>query len=203
MLSGVVEHFGTRTAPVRDFATVMLISGFRDMRSNLLGYKMGGVVPVLSPLGLFPGLQKLFVLAVRERWDSNGRLRAVIERAMEDDKAGVERSFKLQIVHAIDDPDIPYAGSAEMFGDLLQLGRSGLGHEPEGDDVGSLESGSVRRSAVWPGVSLELSLLRCGGHNAIVTDTPVASALSRSLGLLDSLTAISTEVPRYPRPCDA
>jgi abhydrolase domain-containing protein 12 len=182
VLSGTIEHFGLDTTP-RDFATVVLVCGFRDLASLLLRYRIGGYVPVLSPLARVPFLQKALVGTLAESWESNRRIRDVVLRAAIDEKEGRPRKMKVQLMHAIDDRDIPYENSVEMFADLTDAVRAQLGAEVHEEDVGSVEGGSVKRAAAWPGVELSLRLVRKGGHDQISTDTPVAIALMHALGI--------------------
>ena len=72
-----------------------------------------------------------------------------------------------------------------MYADLVNMTRSNLGTEEDGIDLGSVSEGTVKRNATWSGISLDLRLIRRGGHNAIPTDTPVAVELMRALGLIE------------------
>jgi abhydrolase domain-containing protein 12 len=191
VLSGTVEHFGLLEETATDFATVLLVCGFRDLASLLLRYRIGGYVPVLSPLARVPFLQKALVGTLAESWESNRRLRDVVLRAVADGQAGqTQRKVKVQLMHAVDDRDIPFENSVEMFGDLADAVRAQLGREEVGEDVGTIEDGYVKRVASWPGVELSLRLVRKGGHDAISTDTPVAVALMHALRIQPASSAV-------------
>jgi abhydrolase domain-containing protein 12 len=185
VVSGVLEAFSSGSKDVDDFATVLLISGFRDLKSLLLRYRIGGMVPILSPLASVPALQQVLVSMLVERWASSTRLQQVVQRAAEDVKGGKNRAFDLRLAHAFNDADIPYDNSELLYAELLGLARRELGEENAGVDAGSFSDGAIRRNASWAGVSLDLRLIRCGGHNDIPTHSTVAVALMQALGLID------------------
>jgi abhydrolase domain-containing protein 12 len=190
VLSGTLEHFVVREEKkaddgVEDFAAVLLVSGFRSMRILLPRYCIAGLVPILAPLAKVPGLMDAMVGHLAEAWDSEARLKAVVERAAEDVKAGKKRALNLQLMHSIDDSDIPFDNTELMYAEVLGVARSTLGKEAEGVDVGSVKEGAVRRDASWPGLDLGLRLVKKGGHNDIPTNTAVAVALMKALGLID------------------
>jgi abhydrolase domain-containing protein 12 len=152
----------------------------------LLRYRIGGIVPVLSPLVSVPALQQLLASSLVETWASSTRLQRVVQRAAEDVKVKKNRAFDLRLAHAFDDADIPYDNSEMLYAELLGLARRELGEEKAGVNAGSFSDGAIRRNASWPGVSLDLRLIRCGGHNDIPTHSTVAVALMQALGLIDS-----------------
>lgn len=188
-LSGTVEHFAVQDADEArrrdDFAAVLLVSGFQSMKVLLPRYSIGGLIPLLAPLARVPALMDALVSHIAEAWDSRARLSAVVGRVAEDVKAGKERRFNLQLMHAIDDPDIPFDETEALYAELLRVARGTLGQEAEGVDLGSVSDGAVRRNASWPGVKLGLRLVKRGGHNSIPTDTAVAVALMNALGLIE------------------
>jgi hypothetical protein len=169
-----------------DFATVILVSGFRDLKSMLLRYRIGGWVPILLPLARVPGIQKVLGSVLKESWATSARLQQVIKRTAEDLNAGRSRELDLRFVHAFDDADIPYDNTEKLYAELLAVTRRELGEGEAGVDVGNVSDGAIRRSASWPGVKLDLRLIRCGGHNDILKHSTVAVALMKALDLIDA-----------------
>lgn len=76
----VAEALARRVPKVEPRAVVSL-AGFADMESVVMTYKIAGVVPVLSPLNMYPIVQKWFVRWVRERWDSVGRVKSLVRNS--------------------------------------------------------------------------------------------------------------------------
>jgi abhydrolase domain-containing protein 12 len=146
-----------------DFATVTLLCGFRDLKSLLLQYRIEGIFPILSPLQAFPTLQKLLLSYVRESWDSRSRLLKVLSHVLTDIGKGRKRRLNVQLVHALDDADIPYENTELLFNELVDVGRTII---PEDQSVayGAISHGIVRKSTVWGNVSVEMRLIKLGGE---------------------------------------
>jgi pimeloyl-ACP methyl ester carboxylesterase len=100
---GVVERFANRGI---DFAGVVLIAGFTNMSNLLIEYAIAGYIPLLSPLRLYPKLQKFLISYVVDTWQSSTRLVNIVR---------LSKKFRLFIIHAKDDYEIPWAQSEGLF----------------------------------------------------------------------------------------
>jgi hypothetical protein len=171
VLSGVVEQFLANTNELvplnikEDFAIVLLISGFTNLKELLLGYRMGGFIPILSPLAGVPGLQKALQRILVETWDSQKRLMSVVDGAFKNGAVDEGRKLNIQFAHAADDWDIPFKNSVSNYEALLSVGNANDGNAvlvAEGD----VDEGEILRSAVWDGgkVKLGLRVVRLGGE---------------------------------------
>ena len=100
----VAEYFASTLGI--EFASIILIAGFSDIPTLMLSYYVGGVVPILAPLKPYPWLQKLFADHIQETWLTAHRL---------DDLVRHSKSLKLDIIHAMNDFDIPWSHSDTLF----------------------------------------------------------------------------------------
>ena len=97
----VVGH--GRSQPI-DFAGVVLAASFPSFPQLLRTYRMAGLIPVLSPLQLYPDLQNWLVSRVQEKWATSLRLAALVNAAA----SSPQRKLRLHFIHALDDSDIPW-----------------------------------------------------------------------------------------------
>jgi abhydrolase domain-containing protein 12 len=169
VVSGVVEQLSLphtddsdKSSAGIDFASVTLLCGFRDLKSLLLEYRIGGIFPILSPLRSFPALQQSLVSFIRESWDSRSRWVNVLSRVLSDVEKGQKRRLNLQLVHALDDPDIPYQNTEMLFNELVGVGQS-IHPDHQSTVYGAISQGVVRNSAAWGDVSIDMRLVKRGG----------------------------------------
>lgn len=101
--AAVAEHYAQKGI---EFAGVVLISGFTDLPNLLTSYSIGGYIPVLSPLRRTPGLQKIFIKYLIDRWPSATRLATL---------ARVSKRLRLFFIHSRDDYEIPWLHSEGLF----------------------------------------------------------------------------------------
>jgi len=101
--AGGVEHFAERGM---DFAGVVLVAGFTDLPNLLTSYSIAGYVPVLSPLRLYPPLQKFFASYVVDKFYSANRLANIVR---------LSKKLRLFIIHSKDDYEIPWRHSEVLF----------------------------------------------------------------------------------------
>lgn len=166
VVGGVVEQLSQPRADGSpagvDFASVTLLCGFRDLKSLLLEYRIGGIFPILSPLRSFPALQQSLLSFIRESWDSRSRWIKVLSRILTDVEKGQKRRLNLQLVHSLDDPDIPYQNTEILFNELVSVGQS-IDPNDQSIAYGAVSQGFVRKSAVWDNVSIGMRLVKRGG----------------------------------------
>lgn len=102
---------GVEIPPKRTaFAGVILVAPFSSVPALLLTYKLGGLVPILLPLRPFPGIARLFTSQVIDTWQSAERLTAYYHALHQSTRlqAGARSIGSLQVIHALNDADIPY-----------------------------------------------------------------------------------------------
>jgi abhydrolase domain-containing protein 12 len=192
VVSGTVEHYAS-LKPAVDFASVVLVSPFSDLKTMLLKYRIGGVFPILAPLARFPALQQYAVGTLKEIWDSKTRIRNAFFNLAEDIKAGTRRSLTLYIFHAEDDADIPFENSQRLFDAALDGWTTGI--------VSFMGSYGHQDGRKWLRINarnqVELQVLKYGGHNQIGSSTEVAAAILDGFGLLQA----KRPQPCIPQPC--
>lgn len=101
--TAVVEYFSERGV---EFAGVVLVAGFTNLPSLLMTYSIGGYLPVLSPLRLFPRLYDMFIYYLVDTWQSTIRLANFVKQS---------KRVRLCLLHALDDFEIPWAQSEGLF----------------------------------------------------------------------------------------
>lgn len=93
-----------------DLAGVVLVAPFSSLPTMLASYSLGGVVPLLRPLGVAPPLLRMVMGLVVDRWTSLDRLAALASQTRE--RGG---RLRLSLVHGADDWDIPCVESVKIF----------------------------------------------------------------------------------------
>ncbi|KAF2666721.1 alpha/beta-hydrolase [Microthyrium microscopicum] len=199
-LSGVAEYFSssgpmsvelpfaTETRRKVDFATIVLVSGFSDLKTMLLKYSIGGMFPILAPLAWIPGLQAILTGSVHEPWESKTRIAKVIAEAVQDiEDNKLSRHLNIQLIHALDDPDIPYENSQQIF-DISREACYSASKAVDQARPDLIENGLLQEQLTWGnpvGLSLIKRFVRKGGHNEVAASSVVAGALMRGLGIIE------------------
>lgn len=104
MTTAVVEHY-TEQSPV-DFAGVVLVAAFSKIPELMLTYAAGSIIPILSPLRIFPRLQKYIAHRAKDSWNTEERLINIIRQ---------RGNLNLVLIHAINDYDIRWTHSNTLF----------------------------------------------------------------------------------------
>lgn len=163
------------------FASVILAASFPSLTKLLKVYRLGGLVPLLTPLRVYPSIQNFVLRFIHEPWDTSLRLSALVKAA-----ASQNLPLHLQIMHSANDYDISWRMGAENFAaavmGLQEVSQSKGEGEVEMSSIGEWGE-TIRKSAKLGEVKVEWTLLMSGGHNRIVADVPVALAVVRGFGL--------------------
>lgn len=106
------RHFALQSPPV-SFAGMVLIAPFSDVETLLATYRIGGVIPVLSPLAQIPRLLAFFNGFLVNTWLSKDRI-ADFVRLNEGESAGRDK-YHITLIHASDDRVIPYTHTQVLF----------------------------------------------------------------------------------------
>lgn len=93
-----------------EFAGVVLVASFSSLPTMLANYALGGVVPLLKPLGIVPMLLQGVLGFVVDEWKTLDRLAALATQTRV--RGG---RLRLWLVHAADDRDIPCVESVKIF----------------------------------------------------------------------------------------
>lgn len=104
VVSGVAEKYALKGV---EFAGITLVAGFSDLASLLSGYRIGGIFPVLAPFAVWPSFVKLFHQFVVDKWHSADRLANIVRHT--------KTRLRLNLVHAKNDPDIPWTEDNKLF----------------------------------------------------------------------------------------
>lgn len=106
------RHFSLQSPPVF-FAGLVLIASFSDVETLMATYRIGGIIPVLSPLAQIPQLLAFFNGFLANTWLSKQRI-ADFVRLSESERSG-ENRYHITLIHANDDPVIPYTHTEVLF----------------------------------------------------------------------------------------
>lgn len=93
-----------------DFAGVVLVASFSSLPTMLANYSLGGVIPLLRPLGIVPPLLRTVLRFIVDKWPTLDRLMALVTQVHERNGR-----LRLHLIHAVDDWDIPYVESVKIF----------------------------------------------------------------------------------------
>lgn len=117
----LVEHMALKPQPVL-FSGLVLVAPFADVKTLTTTYRVAGTIPLLEPVARFPRLLNLLNTFIRDKWPSAERLASFV-RACEGipplptDDAGKKPGhyYRINIIHAQDDYDIPWSHSDQML----------------------------------------------------------------------------------------
>ncbi|KAL2117606.1 hypothetical protein VTJ04DRAFT_7266 [Mycothermus thermophilus] len=173
-----------------NFAGIVLVAAFSSLPDMLGDYAIGGVLPILRPLGwAWPwGLRKLLSWVV-DQWDSAGRWRRIARAVRE--RGG---RLRLSLVHAKNDRDIPPWEDDRLFRAAVE----GMVGASWGEGEGWFETEKKRRTVVrgenefvaeWRegDIVVRQELVPYGGHNAVLRSAEVLLAIARSFDNDDGL----------------
>jgi abhydrolase domain-containing protein 12 len=103
------RHLAEKSPPAV-FAGTILVAPFVDVATLLSTYRVGGTIPALSPLSLIPALFKYLHRFIREKWLSKDNIAQYVHANEANGK-----KYRLTIIHAKDDYDIPWHHSQVLF----------------------------------------------------------------------------------------
>jgi abhydrolase domain-containing protein 12 len=107
----LIDNLAAEEPPV-SFAGTVLVAPFSDVSSLTATYRIGGIIPVLSPLTIFPQLLAFFNGFLKSTWRNNDRIANFVKRC--ESKEGI-RDYQLTFVHAQDDTNIPCIHSEVLY----------------------------------------------------------------------------------------
>jgi abhydrolase domain-containing protein 12 len=110
----VTHHFALHSPPVL-YAGTVLVAPFADVASLTRTYRVAGVVPLLSPLAVFPSLLALLNKFIRSKFPSKEKLADLIRHLDAVKVHDRSRKYDITLIHAEDDYDIPWIHSDVLF----------------------------------------------------------------------------------------
>ncbi|PZD29952.1 alphabeta-Hydrolase [Pyrenophora tritici-repentis] len=170
VVSGVAHRYATTLGI--EFAGLILCAAFTNAGNAFSSYSIGGVIPVLAPVKLFPAFQAWFARRMVDTWHSDNRL-ATLARTCS--------RFKLVLVHAQSDSTMPWHETEALFQSTLRAAKdTSPGNDSDGDgdlkDIEVVDLGEAGRQEIWRSNSCSISktIAKHGGHNTSMTWAPVA-----------------------------
>ncbi|WEW59283.1 alpha/beta hydrolase family protein [Emydomyces testavorans] len=176
--------FGNES-PVKTLAGIVLIAPFSNIPKLLESYSLMGIFPpILSPLMGYPQYKKYVLNRIIDKWDTASRLArltGVLPKSESDAKYN-EKDFNLIILHAANDPDIPWhegkrtwdaavgGEKATQLGNFIEVSASS-------DNVTEVKVWERRVGSALKRVRWEK--VRYGGHNKIASLSLAAVAVMR------------------------
>jgi pimeloyl-ACP methyl ester carboxylesterase len=82
VVSGIAHRYATNLGI--EFAGLILCAAFTNAGSAFSSYSIGGLVPVLAPVKVFPAFQAWFARRMVDTWRSDDRLAAMARKLMRD-----------------------------------------------------------------------------------------------------------------------
>lgn len=95
----LVDHLAAQTPPV-SCAGLVITGSFSDVATLTATYRIGGVIPVLSPVIKFPMLFEYFTRQLTSTWLNKNRIVEIVRRSQQ---------YHITLLHAEDDLDVPTA----------------------------------------------------------------------------------------------
>ena len=177
----IAEKYGSQS-PSTIFAGHILVAPFVDTASLVSTYSLAGTIPLLSPLARFPALFRYLSSFVHDKWSSKDRIANYVRN-----NESSNRKYRLTLVHAKDDYDIPWQHTEKLFWYAVNAASpqaptnysdfEGL-REKRRTNLGS--AGSVMEWKTDFGIIRE-EILQTGLHDVIMGNPIVTMAVMRIL----------------------
>ena len=179
-------HFASESPPV-SFAGMVLVASSSDVATLLGTYRIGGVVPVLSPVARIPRLLAFFTGFLSNTWLSKDRIAEFVKRSEND--IGVEK-YNITFIHAEDDTDIPCIHTEGIFWHAINatfptgISYEDLGREKELKKKDLVAGGWAVEWQTKRGVIRE-EIVRYRLHDKIMAYPVVSMAVLRAFQSVD------------------
>ncbi|KAF4986254.1 hypothetical protein FDECE_16047 [Fusarium decemcellulare] len=171
--------------PSIHFAGLVVTASFADVPQLTATYRIGGVIPVLSPVAKVKPLFNFFARQLTSTWNNMHRIGEFVKAA--------ER-YDITFLHAEDDTDIPMEHSMKLYREAVRVAE---GVKDATDNSSDLleridkaretrgEGGSI---TVWPTKKgdIRLETLKYGVHDKIMSYPATGLAVSRAFASISS-----------------
>uniref|UniRef100_A0A0B7KIY7 AB hydrolase-1 domain-containing protein n=1 Tax=Bionectria ochroleuca TaxID=29856 RepID=A0A0B7KIY7_BIOOC len=165
------------------FAGLVVTATFSDVAQLAATYRIGGVIPVLSPVAKVGPLFKYFTSRLTSTWDNQKRLGEIIELA---------EQFDITLLHAEDDPIIPIGHSHRLFRHLINIAEEAEIYSDVDANESLAERLKTRQDSwgkggsvlEWPTSkgTMRFVTLKYGAHDEIMSYTATSIAISKAFG---------------------
>ncbi|KAG9500428.1 hypothetical protein J7337_008906 [Fusarium musae] len=165
--------------PSVHFAGLVVTATFADIPQLTATYRIGGFIPVLSPVAKVKPLFAFFARQLSSTWDNMYRLGEFVKAA--------ER-YDVTLLHAEDDTDIPMEHSIKLYREAVRAAE-GVKDSAENDEellnrISIVEKGRGAGGSitVWPTSkgNIRLEILKYGVHDKIMAYPATGLAISRA-----------------------
>lgn len=190
----LARHFSLQSPSV-SFAGMVLIASFSDVETLMATYRIGGVIPILSPLAHIPRLLAFFNGFLVNTWLSKDRI-ADFVRLSEGESPGKEK-YHITLIHANDDPVIPFTHTEVLFWHAVNAtyANGSVSYEEleREKEIRKTDLGAGGWSVEWQterGVIRE-EILKYGVHDKIMAYPAIGIAVLRAFQAADPAFGVS------------
>lgn len=171
--TAAAHHFITQEPKV-SFAGLLLSAGFTDASAAFQGFGVKLGVPPLGGLKYLPPLQRWFGRRIVDTWRTSDRLAEYVL---------LSRRVRLTLIHAKSDGLMPWRHTEELFEAILQ--RIDPDKLERDQHLEYVELGDGGNAEVWNFEDKIISkeIVQYGGHDTMMTYSPVALAVARAFEL--------------------
>ncbi|KAE9378785.1 alpha/beta-hydrolase [Stipitochalara longipes BDJ] len=180
----ISSYFALKSPPVI-FAGTVLVAPFIDAATLASSYRLGGIIPLLSPIARFPLLFTYLQRFMRDKWSTKDRIAQYI-RANE---VNAEK-YRMILIHAEDDYDVPWDHTTTLFWHAVNATTPvGISYDELEEkkneskkDLGA--AGSVMEWHTKYGTIRE-EILKTGLHDVVMGNPVITMAVMRIFRALD------------------
>jgi len=180
----LANELSHREVPVH-FAGLVVTATFADIPQLTATYRIGGFIPVLSPVAKVKPLFAFFARQLSSTWDNMHRLGEFVKSA---------KRYDITLLHAQDDTDIPMEHSVKLYREAIRIAEDAndlvendgaLLHRIVKTEQSRGEGGSVTIWATKKG-DIRLEILKYGVHDKIMSYPATGLAISRAFASVHS-----------------
>ncbi|KAM0232856.1 hypothetical protein ACHAP5_010590 [Fusarium lateritium] len=165
--------------PAIHFAGLVVTATFADIPQLTATYRIGGFIPVLSPVAKVKPLFAFFARQLSSTWDNMHRLGEFVKSA---------EKYDITLLHAEDDTDIPMEHSIKLYREAIRAAEDAKGLTGDKEAlVDSIRKVEKRRGeggslTVWSTKKgdIRLEILKYGVHDKIMSYPATGLAISRA-----------------------
>ncbi|KAJ4259565.1 hypothetical protein NW762_007494 [Fusarium torreyae] len=165
--------------PSVHFAGLVVTATFADIPQLTATYRIGGFIPVLSPVAKVKPLFAFFARQLTSTWDNAQRLGNFVKTA---------KRYDITLLHAQDDTDIPMEHSIKLYKEAVRVVEGVKDLTDNGgallDRISKVEQGRGEGGSitVWPTKKgdIRLEILKYGVHDKIMSYPATGLAISRA-----------------------
>lgn len=176
----LVDHLA-RQSPSVSCAGLIVTASFSDVATLTATYRIGGVIPVLSPVAKIPALFAYFTRHLHSTWLNKDRIAEFIRNV---------DHFHITLIHAEDDPDIPPTHTESLFWHAVNATtEDGVSYEDLEKEKEAKKTmlGEGGWFIEWPTEKglIRQDILKYGVHDKIMAYPVVAMAVLRAFQAAD------------------